>query len=203
MHQPKAVVFDLGKVLVDFDYAIAARRILPRSTASADRFQRLIVESTLFRDYETGLLTTAQFFAAVKTAIGFQGDLAEFGRCFADIFTPIPAMISLHEEIRRRPLPTYIFSNTNELSARHIRQAFLFYNLFTGHVLSYEHRAMKPDPALYEVLERLAGLDGPNLLYVDDRPENIETGRQRGWQTVWYEDPDQTRARFRQAGVVP
>ena len=127
----------------------------------------------------------------------------EFSRYFADIFTPIPAMISLHEEIRRRPLPTYIFSNTNELSARHIRQAFLFYNLFTGHVLSYEHRAMKPDPALYEVLERLAGLDGPNLLYVDDRPENIETGRQRGWQTVWYEDPDQTRARFRQAGVVP
>jgi FMN phosphatase YigB (HAD superfamily) len=202
MRKPKAVVFDLGKVLVDFDYAIAARRILPRSTTSADRLQRLIAESPLFADYETGLLTTEQFFAAVKAAIGFRGDLAEFGHYFADIFTPISPMVSLHEEVRTRGLPTYILSNTNELSARHISRSFPFYRRFTGHVLSYEHRVMKPDSRLYEVLERLAGFNGMDLLYVDDRPENAEAGRQRGWQAIVHETPEQTRAQFRQAGVV-
>jgi HAD superfamily hydrolase (TIGR01509 family) len=202
MNPVKAVVFDLGKVLVDFDYAIAARRILPRSTAGAVQLQRWIADSALFRDYETGLLTTEQFFTAVQAAIGFRGDLAEFGHYFADIFTPIPAMVSLHEEIRNRGLPTYIFSNTNELSARHIHRRFPFYGRFTGHVLSCEHQAMKPDPRLYEVLERMAGLNGADLLYVDDRPENIETGRQRGWQVVLHQTPAETRTQFRRAGVV-
>ena len=202
MKQPKAVVFDLGKVLVDFDYAIAARRILPRSTCSPDSLHRLTAESSLFRDYETGLLTTEQFFAAVKTATGFQGDLAEFGACFGDIFTEIPAMIRLHDETAARGFPTYIFSNTNELAAQHIRQSFPFYRRFTDHVLSYEHRAMKPDPRLYEVLERLAGYGGADLLYVDDRPENVAAAGTRGWQVILHETPETTRAQFKQAGVI-
>jgi 2-haloacid dehalogenase len=202
MKKTNAVVFDLGKVLVDFDYAIAARKLLPRSTSGADCLRRLTAESSLFRDYETGLITTGQFFAAVKMTVGFLGDLAEFGTYFADIFTPIPAMIGLHEQIAGRGMPTYIFSNTNELAAQHISRSYPFYARFTGHVLSYEHLAMKPDPRLYQVLEQLAGFTGPDLIYVDDRPENIETAERRGWQVILHETPEKTLAQFRQAGVV-
>jgi HAD superfamily hydrolase (TIGR01509 family) len=202
MRKPVAVVFDLGKVLLDFDYAIAVRRILPRATASPDQVQRFVAESPWFREYETGLMTTEQFFNAVRSAIGFKGDLAEFDRYFTDIFTPIPPMVSLHEEVRSRGFPTYIFSNTNELSARHISRRFPFYSKFTGHVLSFEHRAMKPNPQLYEVVERLAGLHGPRLVYVDDRPENVEAGLRRGWRAFLHESPQKTRAQLARAGVI-
>ena len=66
-------------------------------------------------------------------------------------------MVQLQAALRQRGLPTYVFSNTNELAAEHIRRNFPFYANFDGYILSYEHGAMKPDARLYEVVERQSG----------------------------------------------
>src|SRR6185503_4448929 len=111
----QAVVFDLGKVLVDFDYRIAARKLAARSRLTAEEIQQLIDHSPLLYRYETGLMTKEEFFGAACAATGFQGGLEEFCGYFADIFTPIEAMVKAHEQLRDRGIPTFIFSNTNEL----------------------------------------------------------------------------------------
>ena len=74
---PKVVVFDLGKVLLDFDYDIAIRRFAKRSDAEIDKVHELINSSVQF-DYESGKLTTDDFFKYVQEGAGFQGDRAEF-----------------------------------------------------------------------------------------------------------------------------
>ena len=51
MNEPKVVVFDLGKVLVDFDYSIAIRRFAKRSEAGSEQIQRL-VDSPIQIDYD-------------------------------------------------------------------------------------------------------------------------------------------------------
>jgi len=58
----------------------------------------------------------------------------------------------------------------------HIRRAFPFFSNFDGYVYSYEHRAMKPDPKFYAVVERMTSCRGKQILYIDDRPENAATG---------------------------
>jgi 2-haloacid dehalogenase len=162
----------------------------------------LVAQSPLLLQYETGLLTTQQFYQAVCGACGFAGNLDEFGACFGDIFTPIDPMVGLHAELHRRGLPTYIFSNTNELAVRHIRSNFPFFSNFDGYVLSYEHCAMKPGPKLYEVVERTSGRSGSEILYLDDRPENVEAGAARGWQVILQENPDKTRAAISALGLL-
>src|SRR5437870_4541275 len=138
MPRPHVVVFDLGKVLVDFDYSIAARRIAARGRLSAEEIKRLIDHSPLLFRYETGRLTKEQFFAEICSATGFSGGLDEFSEFFADIFVPIEPMVALHAALRQRGVPTYIFSNTNELAAGHIRRQFPFFSDFDGYILSYE-----------------------------------------------------------------
>jgi len=96
MTVPKAVVFDLGKVLVDFDYRIAARRIAARGSMSLQDIARYINQSPLLIEYELGRLTTEQFYHEIRGLTGFRGDQAEFGECFADIFVPIEPMTQLH-----------------------------------------------------------------------------------------------------------
>jgi FMN phosphatase YigB (HAD superfamily) len=198
----KAVIFDLGKVLVDFDYSIAVTRIAARSRISLAEMGRLVAQSPLLLEYETGLLTSQQFFQAVCDACGFEGTFDEFGRCFGDIFVPIEPMVELHAALRRRGLPTYIFSNTNDLAIQHIRRSFPFFANFDGYVLSYEHRAMKPGAKLYEAVEAASGRKGAELLYLDDRPENIEAGAARGWQVILQESPEKTRAALQQLGLL-
>ena len=65
---PAVVVFDLGKVLVDYDYSIASRRTLRRTRLAFAEMQRLLCASPLLRQYETGAITTAQFHQAVCAA---------------------------------------------------------------------------------------------------------------------------------------
>jgi HAD superfamily hydrolase (TIGR01509 family) len=52
---------------------------------------------------------------------------------------------------------------------------------------------MKPEAKIYEVLEKLAGRRGADIVYLDDRPENVAAGVARGWRTVLHETPEKTR----------
>jgi glucose-1-phosphatase len=202
MQTPTTIVFDLGKVLVDFDYSIAGRKLASRATMAASELGQFLVHVPLIIRYETGLITSEQFYHEVRAASGYLGNLEEFAALFADIFTPIEPMIQLHADLRARSFPTYIFSNTNELAVRFIRQSFPFFEKFDGYILSYEHQSMKPDAKLYEVVEAKTGARGLDILYLDDRPENVAVGAARGWQTILQQSPVETRAAIEHLGLL-
>jgi FMN phosphatase YigB (HAD superfamily) len=197
----EVIVFDLGKVLVDFDYSIAARRLVGKEV-TPEQMMRFVAESRLFIDYETGLITNEEFYQKVRALTGFTGGLDEFGECFGDIFTPIQPMIDLHATLRRRGFPTFIFSNTNDLAVRHIRQSFPFFSDFDGYILSYQHHAMKPNARLYEVVEEQTRRRGAQILYLDDRPENVEAGAARGWQVLLQQSPQKAVDAVRSLGLL-
>jgi glucose-1-phosphatase len=192
MHQ--VVVFDLGKVLVDFDYTIAAKRIGARGNQHVENLHNFLSSSPLLVQLESGLFTPQQFFFGVQKATGFLGGAEEFFGYFADIFQPMPEMVELHAELRKRQIPTYIFSNTNDIAVSHIRSKFPFFGNFDGYILSYEVGAMKPQLKIYEALEKMTGRRGAEIFYIDDRLENVQAGAARGWQVVLHESPNATRA---------
>ena len=202
MPAPRIVVFDLGKVLLDFDYSIAAHKIAARGTIAAEEIKRFIDHSPLLFRYETGLINKQQFFDEICALSGFCGDLDEFGGFFSDIFVPIAPMVALQAELRERGVPTYIFSNTNDLAVSHIRGRFPFFGNFDDYIFSYEHGAMKPDARLYEVVEKKSGHRGAELLYLDDRAENIAAGAARGWQVILQESPEASRAAIEKLGLL-
>jgi putative hydrolase of the HAD superfamily len=196
------LVFDLGKVLVDFDYSIAARRIVPHCASACDPAIFFTQHAALLESYELGKSTSLEFFNQMKAASGFSGKQEEFNAFFADIFTPIQPMIDLQAELRKTRTATYIFSNTNDLAVDHIRRRFPFFSDFDGYVLSYEHGAMKPSARLYEIVERASGRKGGELIYIDDRPENVQAGLARGWKGILHESPETTRTALQKLGLL-
>jgi glucose-1-phosphatase len=198
----KAVVFDLGKVLVDFDYLIAARKVAARSTKSLGDLAFFLSASPLIIQYECGAITRQGFFEQIRDAVGFQGTMEEFGGYFADIFTEIPQMIALHAELRRRGVPTYIFSNTNDLAIEHIELNFPFFKNFDGYIYSCEVGAMKPDAKIYAAMEIMCGRKGEDIVYLDDRAENVAGGVTRGWQAILHETPEKSRAAIEKLGFL-
>jgi glucose-1-phosphatase len=194
------IVFDLGKVLVDFDYSIAARRIAARSTQPPENLDAFLSSSFALIQLETGLITRQEFFNQVRNNTGFLGNIEEFGGMFADIFTEISPMIELHSELRRRGLKTYIFSNTNDLAIEHIRRNFPFFQNFDGYIFSYEVKAMKPDAPIYQALEQMTGKRSDEIIYIDDRAENVAGGAVRGWRTILHETSEKTCAAMKVLG---
>ena len=193
MTQQPAIVFDLGKVLVDFDYSIAARKIAARSTRPVADLQHFLSSSPVLQRFEHGDLTREQFFAEIQKITGFTSGLEEFVGDFADIFVPIPAMVELHAELRRRAFKTYIFSNTNDIAVEHISREFPFFQHFDGYLYSYKVGSMKPDLRIYEAMEKMCGRVCNEIVYLDDRAENVAAGASRGWWTVLHESSEKTR----------
>ena len=202
MTKPSIVVFDLGKVLVDFDYSIAGRRIASKSKASPAEIQNFLDHSPLLYRYETGLMTRKEFYDEIRQVAGYSGSLDEFASFFADIFTEMPEMTALHAALRYKGIRTYIFSNTNDMAIEHIRYAFPFFANFDGYILSYEVGAMKPAAKIYDALETLSGKRGAEVLYLDDRQENIDAGAARGWQTILQTVPATSRGEIEKLGLL-
>jgi HAD superfamily hydrolase (TIGR01509 family) len=195
------VVFDLGKVLVDFDYSIAAQKIAARSTKQLPDLRHFLGSSPVLARFESGLLTRQQFFGEIQQITGFIGNVNEFSGDFADIFLSIPPMIELHAELRQKGYLNYIFSNTNDIAIEHIRRNFPFFNNFDGYIFSYEVGAMKPEVKIYEAMEKMSGKRGAEIIYIDDRPENVEAGAARSWRVILHETPEKTRAALNQFGL--
>jgi FMN phosphatase YigB (HAD superfamily) len=202
MPVPQAVVFDLGKVLLDFDYGKAAAQIARCGKLSAPEVRKFIDQSPLLFRYETGLMTKNDFYSQVCGATGFTGSLADFSHVFGDIFEPIIPMIEFHGALLKRKVPTFIFSNTNELAVHHIKTMYPFFSEFDGYVYSYEHGAMKPQAKLYQVVESVTGKSRDEILYLDDRAENIAAGAERGWQVILHETAEKTVAGVKESGLL-
>jgi HAD superfamily hydrolase (TIGR01509 family) len=114
----------------------------------------------------------------------------------------MPEMVGLHQQLRASGVPTFILSNTNELAVGHIRARYPFFAGFDGYSLSYEQRSMKPDARIYEAVEEMSGCRGAELLYLDDRPENVAAGAARGWQAIEHVDPAVTLPIVGRTGVL-
>ncbi len=197
----RAVAFDIGKVLLDFDYGILVRKMAPRSRLDVPALEQLLGQSPLLAKYESGQMKCEEFFLAVGQETGYDGTQEEFAALFENIFTPIKEVIVMHEQIVASGLPTYTFSNTNAIASRHISQTYDFWPRFSKHILSHEVGSLKPESKIYEALESVAGCAVGEIAYLDDRHENVVAGKLRGWQAVQFADPAQARAGFGGLGL--
>jgi len=198
----KAVAFDIGKVLLDFDYSILVRKLAPQTQWGEDELNDYLNQSPLLARYESGELSSSKFFEQIKEETGFRGSETDFAALFEDIFTPIPGMIDLHSQIAQSGIPTFTFSNTNEMAVRYIARTHDFWPIFKGHILSYEVGALKPGAKIYEALEECSGFTGREIAYLDDLPENCVAAGERGWQVCCHKDVSCSREFFRELGVL-
>lgn len=197
----RAVAFDIGKVLLDFDYGILVSKMALRSSLDVPELKQLLDQSPLLAKYESGQINCEEFFLAVRQETSYDGTQEEFAALFENIFTPIKEVIEMHEQIAASGLPTYTFSNTNAMAVRHISRTYNFWLRFSSHILSHEVGALKPDPKIYRALESVVGCKVNEIGYLDDRAENVAEGISRGWQAVRFVDPTQVRNAFLELGL--
>jgi HAD superfamily hydrolase (TIGR01509 family) len=179
-----AVCFDLGKVLLHFDWKIMLDRIAQKSTLPPDEIGRLLKEDPQAIAYETGAITSAKFFAHLKKRLQYKGTAKELRAAFSDIFTPLPEHIALAALLTPH-YPLAIISNTNEAHIVHAEATYSFFSLFRARIYSHQVKAMKPDRAIYQAaLAALGGIDPLEALFIDDLEPNILGAVQLGWQTI-------------------
>ncbi|MCB1207147.1 MAG: HAD family phosphatase [Verrucomicrobiae bacterium] len=181
---PDAFLFDIGNVIITFDFSISARKIARESDATADEILNLVSPLTI--DLELGKLSPEAFIEAASERIGYRGAPATFREAFADIFELNLPMVAFIENLKADGIPLYLLSNTNGIHAPFFESTYPVFGLFDGGIYSHEVGLMKPDPAIYELVRNTLPLDPARTVYIDDAQANCTAGEAAGFLSVPY-----------------
>jgi len=196
----KAVVFDLGKVLVPFDFKIGYRALEGACPYQADEIRRRIAQTGLVAPFETGLIEPLDFFAqlsaALELSIGYEGFCQAWSSIFFGQLIADKVLESLAARYR-----LLLLSNTNAIHWQMIRANYPMFQFFHDCVLSFEERAMKPDPAIYRALLARAGCRPEECFFTDDIALNVEGARLMGIDAVQFESPAQLQREMASRGI--
>ena len=199
MNQIKALLLDVGQVLVTLDLDAPRREVTRRSKLPAAEIQTRWRSSAIMTLYEEGKLTTPEFYNSVKAMLELEDvDLDTFRRGWGTVFV-FPGgegqCISppFFRELKRRYRMVAV-SNTNDLHWTYLETVLPLLAEFDDLVLSHRVGAMKPNPLIYRSALERAECRRDEALFVDDLETNVEAAVQLGINGLLYRNEAQFRA---------
>ena len=199
---PKAVVFDIGRVLFDWNLRFLFEKLIDEP-AALDRFlAEVVTEEWHFQS--DGGQSLAEMVPARIAQFPEHAHLIEAYR--ARFNETLPAAIpGTHEIVRRlagRGVPLYALTNFGAEFWAGFRPVQPIFDLFADVVVSGEERVAKPDPLIYQIAERRFGLPPHALFFTDDNPANVAAAAARGWRAHLFTDAAGLEAELAAHGLL-
>jgi HAD superfamily hydrolase (TIGR01509 family) len=197
----KTIIFDLGKVIIPFDFQRGYDRMAPLCGYEASQIPERLRSCDLVTRFEEGKIEPRAFVTEVSSILELDATYEEFRGIWSSIFLPetlISEDFLLALQARYRLL---LLSNTNAIHYEMVREAYPLLRHFHHHVLSYKVGALKPSPVIYaEALKHSHG-EANECFFTDDIPAYVEGARQAGIDAVQFQSQAQIEAELRARGV--
>jgi len=197
----KAIIFDLGKVLVAFDFQRAYDRMQALCGHPVEEVRRRIGNSHLVALLETGQLESQDFVSQLGGILGVSLDYPGFCELWSSIFLPgtlIPE--SLIIGLKKR-YPLVLLSNTNHMHFEMLEQTYPILGHFERRVLSHLVGAAKPSPLIYQKAVELAGCRPEECFFTDDIPEYVAGARSFGIDAVQFQSAAQLEEELQKRNI--
>ena len=171
----KAIIFDLGNVLVNYDGKDTFLGISELTAVSL---------KTIYEHYQTieqrlgkGQLSGRDYYAMLNQTFGLQVSYDTFATTFCrNQQRNEPALAFARDLQKRENVVVGIISNTNEIHAHWLRGNLPELNQFNSVILSNEVGLLKPDPAIYQLALTQLNVPPDHALFVDDLAKNVAGG---------------------------
>jgi FMN phosphatase YigB (HAD superfamily) len=180
----EAVIFDIGNVLVLFDWQLAEQQIRLRiGNDTEDARGELVL---LKERYEVGQVSREAFLRGAIRILDFRGRTDEFAAIWNSVFSPNEAMEEFIVRLKESS-PLYLLSNTSELHLTYLEERFQILRHFADGVYSFRVQCAKPDRKIFEIAAKRFGVTPSRTLFVDDLAPNIESAADYGFKTIRYD----------------
>ena len=188
----KVIVFDLGKVIFDYDLSIIANSLSEYSSEKNlfnNMEEFMLSNENLFANYEKGLISSVDFYKKIVELL-FLKDLSfeKFSDIWNNIFTPNQDVIDLIISLSHR-YELALLSNTNELHFDYLYKRYpdVFYNFKKLH-LSYLMNLRKPDSDIYEQVIKIHNIEPNNMFFTDDNRKNVYSAMFLGIRAYFFKN---------------
>lgn len=197
----KAIIFDLGKVLIHFDFKRGYRALEGLCPYPAAEIPKRIATTNLVERFETGLVEPHDFVSQFSRLLSLDVDYDRFCRIWSSIFSETLVPESMLEGLAAR-YRLLLLSNTNAIHFEMIRASYPLLRHFHDLILSYEVKAMKPRPEIYRAAVERAACRPEECFYTDDIADYVEGARRLGIDAVQFQSAAQLEEDMRTRGIL-
>lgn len=190
----KTVVFDLGRVLIDYEPRYLFRKMFGNNTEDMEYFLSNIcnfewnAEQDAGRTFQEGVdLLLAEYPQYEPYIVAYKDRWEE------TIGDEISESVSILKQIKQSNMPLYALTNWSAETFPFARRRFDFLTWFDDILVSGEVKLRKPDLKIYQLLFEKFNINPSTTLFIDDTYENIVAAQQSGMQTIHFENPQQMR----------
>ena len=188
MKNSKAIIFDLGGVILNINYQNTIDEFLKLGVKNASTFYSKKVQTDLFNQIETGKITDEKFLSELQkeTTTATSSQVKE---AWNAMLLDLPKeRISLLEKLKQ-DFPIFLLSNTNAIHISAIKQSLgesaytNFYNLFSKVYYSHEIGFRKPNKEAFQLILNNHNLKAHEILFIDDSMQHIKAAKKLGFKT--------------------
>lgn len=188
-------IFDLGGVLIKLDVKRCFQaferlmgeenmRIILGMDSHGEGVKAVSVASKqLMADFERGLISPETFLAQIRQYCHPGTTTEEIIEAWMSMLDELPQdRLEFVDSLRAKGYPVYLLSNGNDLHFDFINRKYGLDSHFDGFFLSQKMHMAKPEPEIFEVVQKEIG-NPENVVFIDD----IQANRQAAEQTVHWQ----------------
>jgi glucose-1-phosphatase len=198
----KSIIFDLGNVIVPFDFSRAYAAMAPYCPFPAAEIRSRMWSTDLVHRFEAGAVEPDDFVNELSALLEMKVNEAAFRGLWSSIFSSETLIPEGLIAALRRSYRVMLLSNTNALHFEMLRETYPHFRHFDDFVLSYEVKAMKPSPLIYQEAVRRAKCRAAECFFIDDIEQNVIAAKEAGLDAVQFESLEQLTAALRSRGVI-
>ena len=199
----KAIVFDIGNVIITFDNNIFLKEISKFTNKSVSELNEIIYNPPdLPIKLETGLISGDEFFKEIVKKCNLSISKSQFMKAYTNIYAPIQTTFDLIKRLKHK-YKLGLLSNTAEWQHEYGMKPFKIFDLFDTATLSFEVKAMKPDKKIFlDALNKL-NLEPEECVYIDDIKEYVNAANQMGIHGIHYTSHEKLVESLRKFNINP
>ncbi|MGB6430376.1 MAG: HAD family phosphatase [Candidatus Acidiferrales bacterium] len=199
---PRAVIFDIGGVIVRVNVSRALAALQHGTGFSAEQIWTAIQVDPLWNDWETGKIEPREWHRHLARKLDSPIDFEAFSEAWCRVLEPDPIIgDGLFRELRARARLGLI-SNTDPLHVAYMEKNLSFMRYFPVRVYSCRVGICKPAPGIYLRALQEIGVAAGETLYVDDIEENVQAAREIGMLGVRFTGLATLRSELRRYALL-
>jgi glucose-1-phosphatase len=196
------VVFDLGNVLIPFDYEIALKKLNAVDETLGDKFWKYYKTNyQIHRDFERGDLEEEMFINKMLHVLENKINRDTFCNLYSRIFTENTEVTSLLPILKKK-YKLVLLSNTNSIHMEYGWKDYSFLKNFDKLILSHQVNAVKPEEKIYRAVEDYTKQPSNEHIFIDDIKEYVEGAIKAGWDGIVYTNPEELTQLMRSKGIL-
>lgn len=196
----KAILFDLGNVLLNYDLGKLARDFAKHCHVSLTRVWLHFIASPWEGKYARGEISSYEFYRHAKKLSKQPLSYLLFRHYWNDIFWENRGMENLLVRLKKH-YPLYLISNTNAMHFRHIKKKFKVLRHFKKTFPSHEVGHRKPEKEIYEYVLKKIRLTGPETVFIDDMPSFVRGAKKAGIRAIRFRNKPELVRDLKKLGV--